>query len=76
MLSNVSECLDANGALLLSGNLQLTGLWASLLGANTSAVVGTINLTPSAVPVPAAAWLFGSALAGLLGLSRRKSAAV
>lgn len=31
--------------------------------------------TPSAVPVPAAVWLFGSGLVGLLGLARRKRAA-
>ena len=30
---------------------------------------------PSAVPVPAAVWLFGSGLLGLLGISRRKKAA-
>ncbi len=30
----------------------------------------------SAVPVPAAVWLFGSALMGLVGVSRRKSTAV
>ena len=29
-------------------------------------------LTPSAVPVPAAAWLFGSALVGLAGIGRRR----
>ncbi len=28
--------------------------------------------TPSAVPLPAAGWLFGSALVGLMGLRRRK----
>ena len=31
---------------------------------------GTVNL--SAVPVPAAAWLFGSGLVGLIGVARRK----
>lgn len=30
------------------------------------------NLDAAAVPVPAAIWLFGSAMAGLLGLSRRR----
>ncbi len=30
----------------------------------------------SAVPLPAAVWLFGSALMGLVGVSRRKSTAV
>jgi hypothetical protein len=36
-----------------------------------------INMTtpaPSAVPVPAAAWLFGSGLLGLVGVARRKKA--
>lgn len=31
-------------------------------------------VAPSAVPVPAAAWLFGSALLGLAGVKRRKTA--
>ena len=33
---------------------------------------GTINA--SAVPVPAAVWLFGSGLLGLVGVARRKKA--
>jgi probable HAF family extracellular repeat protein len=35
-----------------------------------------IMLTPAAVPVPGAVWLFGSALAGLVGMKRRKQAVV
>ncbi len=31
------------------------------------------TFAPSAVPVPAAAWLFGSGLLGLVGIARRKS---
>jgi hypothetical protein len=31
----------------------------------------SLNLTPSVVPIPAAAWLFGSAILGLLGFSAR-----
>jgi hypothetical protein len=31
-----------------------------------------LTLQTSAVPVPAAAWLFGSALIGMAGLRRRK----
>jgi len=54
------------------------------LGNNYSAGLETYNLdnlryglhTPSEVPVPAAVWLFGSALMGLFGASRRKSTAV
>ena len=36
--------------------------------------IATITLTASPVPVPAAAWLFGSALAGLVGVRRHRSA--
>lgn len=35
----------------------------------------TIQTTVSAVPVPGAVWLFGSAIAGLVGMRRRKSMA-
>lgn len=34
----------------------------------------TYDYTPSAVPVPAAVWLLGSSLLGLLGMARRKKA--
>lgn len=73
-LTSVSESVDINGNLLLSGDLKWTGLWASLVGANTNTVVGHINLGPAPVPVPAAVWLFCSALAGLVGIGRRKAA--
>jgi len=33
-------------------------------------------ITANAVPLPAAVWLFGSALMGLFGVSRRKSTAI
>jgi hypothetical protein len=41
-------------------------------------LLGDVNLNisvtgPSAVPVPAAVWLFGTALIGFVGLSRRRS---
>lgn len=72
-LTGVSESLNGNGELLLSGNLQWTGLWAGMVGANTNAVVGTFSLAPAAVPVPAAVWMFGSGLLGLLGVSRKKA---
>lgn len=49
--------------LTIQGN---SGLTVTLL-----AGLGDVELT-SAVPVPAAAWLFGSALIGLAGLGRRK----
>ncbi len=38
-------------------------------------LLGRITSTPSAVPVPAAVWLFGTALIGLLGFGKRRKAA-
>lgn len=49
---------------------QFAGLWT--LGTN-----GTLSWAPATaeVPVPAAAWLFASGLAGLAGVARRRKAA-
>ena len=42
---------------------------------NLNAATGTLTYSAvSAVPVPAAVWLFGSALVGLTGISRRRKA--
>lgn len=40
---------------------------------STSKMSGNANATPSAVPIPAAAWLFGSAILGLGALKRRNA---
>jgi hypothetical protein len=37
-------------------------------------LTGTVS-APSAIPVPAAVWLFGSGLVGLVGVARRKKTA-
>lgn len=50
-----------------SGNDFLHGF------ANNTEAPGSTYLTVSAVPVPAAVWLFGSGLLGLVGVARRKS---
>jgi len=73
-LSSVNESLNTSGELLLSGDLQWAGGfgYALVLGANTSTVIGSFNLAPSAVPVPAAVWLFGTGLVGLIGAGKRK----
>jgi hypothetical protein len=54
-------------------NYALTGQFDLLC-----AVTGCISslyptFAPSAVPLPAAAWLFGSGLVGLIGISRRRN---
>lgn len=41
-------------------------------GAVTLAATTTITLEASEIPVPAAAWLFGSALIGLAGIGRKR----
>ena len=62
----------------LSGDLLLASGYAGMIYGQTGADVGTFNLgvgsyAVSAVPVPGAAWLLGSALAGLIGFKRRKA---
>ena len=42
-------------------------------GAATFTGIWSTTVTTSAVPVPAAVWLFGSGLLGLIGFARRKS---
>lgn len=74
-LTHVSETLNTNGELLLSGDLQWSGpIWPLMAGADTSVVVGAFSLTPAAVPIPAAIWMFGTGIMGLFGVSRRRSA--
>lgn len=57
----------ANG--IYTNIIESEGFWT------LDAAAGTLVYTaPSAVPVPAAAWLFGSALVGLAGVARRRKA--
>lgn len=74
-LANVSETLNGSGELLLSGDLMWgsTGYaWSAVTGADGSTVIGSFSLAPATVPVPAAVWLFGSGLVGLLATGRKK----
>lgn len=57
--------LDANGPIAVGPQV-----WSV-----TTPNFGTIDFTPTIVPVPAAAWLFGSALVGLAGIGRKRKAA-
>ena len=45
------------------------------IGGLQAARVDNMSLTVSPVPIPAAVWLFGTALIGLVGFNRRKKAA-
>jgi hypothetical protein len=71
-----------SGASLAGSTVQLGATFASLgltpgtyqwtWGDGASADSYTLNIGANAVPVPAAAWLFGSALIGLVGIKRKK----
>lgn len=80
--STPTGAFSANGT-LMPGEYRLQDVLAGQ-GSNTfdnvegSGFIGsagfTLTLTPTTVPVPAAAWLFGSGLLGLVGIGRRKAA--
>lgn len=59
-------------------NLQFASLTGFKAGAHLSPLSGDVSNTPatppSEVPVPAAAWLFGSGLIGLVRIARSKTA--
>ena len=52
-------------------NEDITGLTLTTNSTNITAASNSL-ITVSAVPVPAAAWLFGSGLLGLIGIAKRK----
>jgi hypothetical protein len=62
---------------MMTGNTCMTGHSVALVG-YAGTMDGTplsLSITPSAVPVPAAVWLFGSGLVGLIGVARRRKLA-
>lgn len=67
-------------ASLIGGGIIVAGLDENGIGVNTGLYFNDFNElsgysinTISAVPVPAAAWLFASGLIGLIGIAKRKS---
>jgi len=75
-LVDVVESLNANNELSLTGNLKWStaGIsYAGSFGFDNSIVLGSFSLAPSAVPVPAAVWMFGSGLIGLVAARRKKA---
>ena len=67
---------------MMSGNMCMTGHTPLDLDGDGIYDAGTmdgtplsLSITPSAVPVPAAVWLFGSGLVGLIGVARRRKLA-
>lgn len=78
VLANAYISVGADDALVDGGSSFCGGLYSaqSYVSVGATSVVGGDGCTsgPSAVPIPAAAWLFGSALFGLVGVARRKKA--
>lgn len=64
--SNETYAINLTGVTFLTLTGNSTGTVTRLSG------LQNVSVTPSEVPVPAAAWLFGSALVGLGSLARRK----
>ena len=70
---------DALYAIRTTGDALITididTLTYSTIGGDIGGDVrGMAFVTPSAVPIPSALWLFGSGLLGLVGIARRKKA--
>jgi hypothetical protein len=59
----------------VTGNGNNGTLQSYVLGSLKLDTDGSLTLTSSPVPLPAAVWLFGSGLLGLAGVSRRRMAA-
>ncbi len=76
---NVGDVLIMETMLFVENHLgysdNLGESWTDFQNTLTSALTTTTpGATLNAVPVPAAAWLFGSGLIGLIGVARRKKA--
>ncbi|OYT18318.1 MAG: hypothetical protein CCU26_17390 [Nitrospira sp. UW-LDO-01] len=73
---SASTTTSGGNAVQLFTNLP-AGTYTLFVGGNFAGGTGapgkyTVSLTASPVPLPAAAWLFGSGVIGMLGLARRQ----
>ena len=67
--TSILRCIDAH----ISPTTDAYNCTGTTDAASIGGATGYVSFT-SAVPVPAAVWLFGSGLLGLIGLARRKKA--
>lgn len=70
--TGVTGAVGAGFASLTLNNLAAGWYTIFVSGANTALTGSPIDVSVAAVPVPGAVWLFGSALMGFLGMSRKK----
>jgi len=69
--------LDGNGDTIMGINMAAGGPFAGFnanFNATMTGIADVSDIPVAAVPVPAAVWLFGSGLLGLVGVARRKKA--
>lgn len=71
LIAQASEGESVSTAMLLAGDYTFT---VSGLPQGVKGVVYSAQLQATAAPIPAAAWLFGSALAMMFGMTRRRKA--
>lgn len=74
-LSFVHERINATDGQFDTGELAvLPGTWNFSFSGNVGTLSYAVASVPSQVPLPAAVWMFGAGLMGLLGFNRRKAA--
>ena len=81
VLGDVNPEILASNWFTTTGFAYVSGVGAGSQGGSIldmtlgteSATTSLVQITPSAVPLPGAIWLFGSALLGLIGVKRRKN---
>lgn len=66
------DASDFRGRELSVKLTNLSGFYLRISG-NVTGIQGGYQMRVETIPVPAAVWLFGSALVGLVGVSRRKT---
>lgn len=74
--SSTGSILVDNGSGGWDGTLVSTGNVGNAWGSGFTGIIYNeefnVTVTPNAIPVPAAVWLFGSGLVGLVGVARRR----
>lgn len=63
---------EVDGLTNFEGLIEIAAGGADFAAAGIGAGDYSLIITPSAIPIPAAVWLFGSGLLGLIGVARRK----